>query len=345
MVKKQKKSTKKTKPAKKKEELAAEETFHANKFLKDSLKDVDEKDPKIQQKAQNALNAYLKQISRFPLLTTDQEVKMTKAYTESLSKDATARQRLAGAIAKQKLIKSNLRLVVSIARKYNSSGLDIIDLIQEGNLGVIKALDKFDYRLGYKFSTYATWWVRQAITKAITEKSRIIRLPGSVQDAMSKIRKAKEKLPSKLGREPNIEDISSETGISSTRIEKIYKSEVQPISLDITIGQGQDSSLEEILETESVGPSPDEISDQKLLSKAVNRAIDTLLTDREKEVLRLRYRINEEAESNEERSLNEIANMIGVSLERVRQIEARAIYKLRNNSETRKHLYTLMTGV
>lgn len=323
-------------------ESSEDNSFEENNFLKDSLNKIDKKDPLANQKAHNTLSTYLKQISKFPLLKGEQEVKLTRAYSIGKKKDATKIERLAGEIAKQKILKSNLRLVVSVARKYNTKGLDLIDLIQEGNLGLIKALDKFDHSLGYKFSTYATWWIRQAITKAITEKSRIIRLPSSVQDVISKVKKAREKLPTKLGREPNIEEISNEIGIPSKRIKKIFHSEINSVSLDINIGNNNDLNLIELLEKETDAPSPDEISDQELLSKAVNNAIDKNLTQREKDVIRLRYRINEDSITNDERSLNEVAIIIGVSLERIRQIEARAIYKLRNNPDARKTLLSLL---
>ena len=212
-------------------------------------------------------------------------------------------------------------------------------------MGLIKAAEKFDYKLGYKFSTYATWWIRQAITRAITEKSRIIRLPTSVQSVLIKLKKAKESLPITLGREPSIEDISIATGIPKKKIDQVLKSEAQPVSLDLPVGNEHDSSLGDILEKEEENSAqPDEMSDQLLMSKEINRVIDELLTVREKEAIRLRYRINEEATSEQERSLNEVANIMGISLERVRQIESRAIYKLRNNSRIRKDLINLIRG-
>ena len=287
---------------------------------------------------------YLKEISKTPLLSTEEELKVAEEYSQGREKNATQKQIKSAVMARQKLIQANLRLVVSVAKKYSSKGLDLLDLIQEGNLGLIKAAEKFDYKLGYKFSTYATWWIRQAITKAIVEKSRIIRLPSSLQDVMLKLKKAKETLPATLGREPNLEDLSHATGIASKKIEKIFSSENQPVSLDITVGSEQDSSLLDLLEKEDGEISQEEITDQKTLSNAVNKAIDSLLTEREKEVIRLRYRMNENEITNEERSLNDIATMMGISLERVRQIESRAIYKLRNNIQVRKQLMGLIKG-
>ena len=317
-----------------------QEVDFINKFLNKN------NEQKITNKqAHDATLAYLKQISKKPLLKLNEEFKLAKAYSEGKSNHATPKQKKAAHLAKQKLVRSNLRLVVSIARRYSSKGMDLLDLIQEGNLGLMKAVEKFDYKLGYRFSTYATWWIRQAITRALTEKSRIIRLPNSVQGVLQKLKKAKETLPSTLGREPSLEDLSSATGITSKKIEKIIKSEIQPVSLDIQIGDDQDSSLEEVIEQDdNEYSSPEAISDQKILTQLVNKALDSLLTDREQEIIKLRYRIDEDAETNEERSLNEVANMVGISLERVRQIEARAIFKLRNNKDFRKHLIGMIKG-
>ena len=295
-------------------------------------------------KNHNTLATYLKGIAKTPLLKTEEELNLAKIYSEGREHVQQQKQRQA-AVARQKLIRANLRLVVSIARKYNTQGLDLLDLIQEGNLGLIKAAEKFDYKLGYRFSTYATWWIRQAITRAITEKSRIIRLPTSVQGVLLKLKKAKEVLPLKLGREPSLEDLSQATGISRKKIDRVLKSEAQPLSLDVRVGNDNDSNLGDILEKENNDDvQSDEVSDQVLLSKELNKLIDELLTEREREVVRLRYHINEQTLSNEERSLNEVANLMGISLERVRQIESRAIYKLRNNSFIRKQLMNMIRG-
>ncbi|OGI20467.1 MAG: hypothetical protein A3B68_03000 [Candidatus Melainabacteria bacterium RIFCSPHIGHO2_02_FULL_34_12] len=311
-----------------------------NQHLNTNLDKVD-----TDRKAHNALVTYLKEISKTPLLKANEELRLARIFSEGLTDNATLKQKKLAHIARQKLIRANLRLVVSIARKYNSKGLDLLDLIQEGNLGLIKAAEKFDYRLGYRFSTYATWWIRQAITRAISEKSRIIRLPNSIQGVLLKLRKAKEALPSALGREPNIEDLSIATGFPKKKIEKVLKSEIQPISLDLPVGNEQDSSLGDLLETEEIEITSDEKSDQKLLSDEVNKAIDSLLTEREKEVIRLKFRINENLQISEERSLIEIAHMLEISIERVRQIEVRAIYKLRSNISMRKHLLSLVKGI
>ena len=296
--------------------------------------------------AYTAIVSYLKEISKTPLLKSNEEFNLAKTYSEGRNSYAGPKERKAAEIARQKLIRANLRLVVSVARRYSSKGLDFLDLIQEGNMGLIKAAEKFDYKLGYRFSTYATWWIRQAITRAINEKSRIIRLPNSIQGILCKLKKAKEILPLTLGREPSIEDLSIATGIPSKKIERVFKSETLPLSLDVKVGNEQDTSLEDVLELEGeeIAVLPEEISDQKLLSQAVSKGINDLLTEREKEVIKLRYRIDEDAITNEERGLNEVATIMGISLERVRQIEARAIYKLRNNMNFRKHLINMIKG-
>ena len=301
---------------------------------------LNNKEEPTSKQAYTAIVSYLKEISKTPLLKSNEEFKLAKIYSEGRSNEVNLKQKKAAEIARQKLIRANLRLVVSVARRYSSKGLDLLDLIQEGNMGLIKAAEKFDYKLGYKFSTYATWWIRQAITRAINEKGRIIRLPNSVQGILYKLRKAKEILPLTLGREPSIEDLSIATGIPCKKIEKVLKSETLPLSLDIKVGNEQDTNLEDVLELESeeITVLPEEASDQKLLSQAVTKGINDLLTEREKEVVKLRYRIDEDTITNEERSLNEVANMMNISLERVRQIESRAIYKLRNNMSFRKNL-------
>lgn len=298
---------------------------------------------KESQSAHTALVSYLKEISKTSLLKPDEELNLAKTFSEWKDNPNKYKRKQAEK-ARQKLIRANLRLVISVARKYTTKGLDLLDLIQEGNVGLIKAAEKFDYKLGYKFSTYATWWIRQAITRAITEKSRIIRLPNSVQGILLKLKKAKETLPVILGKEPTVEDLSQATGLSKRAIERAIKSEIQPVSLDVPVGNEQDSSLCDLLENEESENLPEQMSDQKLLSTTVNKFIDDLLTPREKEVIRLRYRINEEIVAPKERSLNEVANIMGISLERVRQIEARAIYKLRNNIQVRKQLMSMMKG-
>ena len=294
------------------------------------------------QNARTALITYLKEISKTPLLKVEEEQRLAKIYSEGQSINATPKQKKAAIIAKQKLIRANLRLVVSIAKKYTTRGLELLDLIQEGNMGLVRAIEKFDYKMGYKISTYATWWIKQSITRAITEKSRIIRLPSSVQGILLKLKKAKQTLPQTLGREPSIEDLSSATGIPKKKIEKLLKSTDQPISLDLPVGNNQDTSLEDLLEKEDNGAILEELPDQQFLSTKVNKIIDDLLTEREKNVIRLRYHINEDKTQNKERSLNDVANIVGVSVERVRQIEARAMYKLRNNVKVRRELIKMM---
>lgn len=328
-----------------------EETGSADELVNSSTESMlsddlsENNDSKNKQKAYTSLVSYLKEISKPHLLKPDEEYKLAKIYSKGSYTDATKREKKSAEIARQKLIRANLRLVVSVARKYSTKGLDFMDLIQEGNIGLIKAAEKFDYKLGYRFSTYATWWIRQAITRAITEKSRMIRLPNSVQGVLARLKKVKEVLPTTLGREPSVNDLSLATGLSKKTIERVIKSEAQPVSLDMRVGNEQDSSLGDLLENNDEADTlSDEASDQKLLSAAVNKAIEDLLTEREQEVVKLRYRINEDIASDKERSLNEVANMLSISLERVRQIESRAIYKLRNNLHVRKYLMGLMKG-
>lgn len=318
---------------------------NTNNFINELLIDIQNEGEQDTKKAHTTFVSYLKEISKTPLLNTNEELSLAKIYSIGRDSLATLKQKKTGEAARQRLIKANLRLVVSIAKKYNIKGLDFLDLIQEGNLGLMKAAEKFDYKLGYKFSTYATWWIRQAIIRAITEKSRIIRLPNSVQNVLVRLKKAKEALPATLDREPTVEDLSFATGFSKKTIERVLKSEALPVSLDLPVGNEQDSSLVDLLEKEGSDPlSSEEASDQKLLSSAVNKAIEELLTNREKEVIKLRYHINEDITYEQERSLNDVANILGISLERVRQIEARAIYKLRNNVRVRKNLLNLMKG-
>jgi len=317
-------------------DLAVEEGLFNEPLTENSANAI-----KASQNAHNTLSLYFKEISKTRLLKSDEEYKLAQAYSEGKN-NPNIKKKKTGEVARQKLIRANLRLVVSIARKYSTRGLDLFDLIQEGNIGLIKATEKFDYKLGYRFSTYATWWIRQAITRAITEKSRIIRLPNSVQGVLMRLKKVKETLPLTLGREPSVEDISIATGLSKKTIDRVVKSESQPVSLDLRVGNEYESSLGDLLENEEGDIKPDEASDIKFLSSAINKAIEDLLTEREQEVIKLRYRINEEQISEKERSLNEVANMMGISLERVRQIEARAIYKLRNNQVVRKYFINLL---
>ncbi|MBE3585569.1 MULTISPECIES: RNA polymerase sigma factor RpoD [Desulfofundulus] len=261
---------------------------------------------------------YLKEIGRIPLLTPEEEIELAKRIEQG---DEEAKRRLAEA---------NLRLVVSIAKRYVGRGMLFLDLIQEGNLGLIKAVEKFDYRKGYKFSTYATWWIRQAITRAIADQARTIRIPVHMVETINKLIRVSRQLLQELGREPTPEEIAKEMGISEEKVREIMKIAQEPVSLETPIGEEEDSHLGDFIEDQDAR-APAEEASYTLLREQLEEVLKTL-TDREQKVLRLRFGLDD----GRARTLEEVGQKFGVTRERIRQIEAKTLRKLRHPSRSKK---------
>lgn len=261
---------------------------------------------------------YLKEIGRVPLLSADEEIKLAKRMEDG---DLEAQKRLAEA---------NLRLVVSIAKRYVGRGMLFLDLIQEGNLGLIKAVEKFDYNKGYKFSTYATWWIRQAITRAIADQARTIRIPVHMVETINKLIRVSRQLLQSLGREPSPKEIAKEMDVSVDRVREIMKIAQEPVSLETPIGEEEDSHLGDFIEDHDA-PAPAEAASFVLLKEQLEDVLDTL-TEREEKVLRLRFGLDD----GRARTLEEVGQNFGVTRERIRQIEAKALRKLRHPSRSKK---------
>ena len=261
---------------------------------------------------------YLKEIGKVPLLTAEEEVELAK------------RMEAGDEYAKQKLCEANLRLVVSIAKRYVGRGMLFLDLIQEGNLGLIKAVDKFDYRKGYKFSTYATWWIRQAITRSIADQARTIRIPVHMVETINKLIRISRQLLQTYGREPTPEEISEEMGITVEKVREIQKIAQEPVSLETPIGEEEDSHLGDFIPDEDV-PAPADAAAFSMLKEQLVEVLDTL-TDREQKVLKLRFGLDD----GRSRTLEEVGKEFDVTRERIRQIEAKALRKLRHPTRSKK---------
>lgn len=259
---------------------------------------------------------YLKEIGRVPLLNANQEIDLAKRIENNDDE------------AKQELAEANLRLVVSIAKRYVGRGMSFLDLIQEGNMGLMKAVDKFDYRLGFKFSTYATWWIRQAITRAIADQARTIRIPVHMVETINKLIRIQRQLLQDLGREPTPEEIGAEMDMSTDKVREILKIAQEPVSLETPIGEEDDSHLGDFIEDKDA-TSPEQHASYELLKEQLEEVLDTL-TDREENVLRLRFGLND----GRTRTLEEVGRVFGVTRERIRQIEAKALRKLRHPSRS-----------
>jgi RNA polymerase primary sigma factor len=267
---------------------------------------------------EDPVRMYLKEIGKVPLLTAEEEIELAKRMEQG---DEEAKKRLAEA---------NLRLVVSIAKRYVGRGMLFLDLIQEGNLGLIKAVEKFDYRKGYKFSTYATWWIRQAITRAIADQARTIRIPVHMVETINKEIRVSRQLLQELGREPTPEEIAEEMNISVDRVREILKISQEPVSLETPIGEEEDSHLGDFIQDDNV-PAPADAAANTMLKEQLEEVLGTL-TEREQKVLRLRFGLDD----GRARTLEEVGKEFNVTRERIRQIEAKALRKLRHPSRSRK---------
>ena len=286
--------------------------------------DEDQRDKELFEQAladiglDDPVKMYLKDIGRVPLLTADEEVDLAKRMQED---DASARKRLSEA---------NLRLVVSIAKRYVGRGMLFLDLIQEGNLGLMKAVEKFDYQKGFKFSTYATWWIRQSITRAIADQARTIRIPVHMVETINKLTRVQRVLLQELGREPTPAEIAEKMGVDEARVVEIQKIAQDPVSLETPIGEEEDSHLGDFIEDEKTATPSDSVA-STMLKEQLLGVLDTL-TPREEKVLRLRYGIDD----GKPRTLEEVGREFNVTRERIRQIEAKALRKLRHPSRSKK---------
>jgi len=283
-----------------------------------SKKELKESTSSTGVKINDPVRMYLKEIGRVSLLTADQEV----ALALRIEKGEEA--------AKQELAEANLRLVVSIAKRYVGRGMQFLDLIQEGNMGLMKAVEKFDYRKGFKFSTYATWWIRQAITRAIADQARTIRIPVHMVETINKLIRIQRQLLQDLGREPTPEEIGAEMDMPTEKVREILKIAQEPVSLETPIGEEDDSHLGDFIEDQDA-TSPADHAAYELLKEQLESVLDTL-TDREENVLRLRFGLDD----GRTRTLEEVGKVFGVTRERIRQIEAKALRKLRHPSRSKQ---------
>ena len=268
--------------------------------------------------AEDPVRMYLKEIGRIPLLSSEEEIELAK------------RMEMGDEEAKKKSSEANLRLTVSIAKRYSGRGMQFLDLIQEGNLGLIKAVEKFDYRKGYKFSTYATWWIRQSITRAIADQARTIRIPVHMVETMNRVNRTSRRLLQEYGREPTPEEIAVTMNLPVERILEVSKISQEPVSLETPIGEEEDSHLGDFIQDEHV-PVPSEEAAHTLLREQLEEVMDTL-SDREQKVLALRFGL----EDGKPHTLEEVGRDFQVTRERIRQIEAKALRKLRHPTRSRK---------
>ena len=267
---------------------------------------------------EDPVRMYLKEIGKVPLLTAEEEIELAKRMEAGDEK------------AKQKLAEANLRLVVSIAKRYVGRGMLFLDLIQEGNLGLIKAVEKFDYEKGYKFSTYATWWIRQAITRAIADQARTIRIPVHMVETINKLKKVTRRLAQELSRKPTEEELASEMGVSISKLREIVKIAQEPLSLETPIGKEEDSRLGDFIEDKEAD-APIKTVASELLREDLAEVLCTL-SPRERDVLRLRFGMDD----GRQRTLEEVGQLFGVTRERIRQIEAKALRKLRHPNRSKR---------
>ncbi|MBQ0146101.1 MAG: sigma-70 family RNA polymerase sigma factor [Lachnospiraceae bacterium] len=290
-----------------------EEQKDYSEVIEDS--DVIEIDPDDLKEALAAEKIYLNEIGTYPLLTAEEEAELGRIIHDESGEKQEA--------AKKKLAESNLRLVVSIAKKFIGRGLPLMDLIQEGNIGLLKAVDRFDYTMGNRFSTYAAWWIKQSIMRALADQSRNIRVPVHVAESINRLLKDQKELAQKLGHEPTVEELSEETGIPVEKITEMLNSSLDSISIDSSVGD-DNSTLQDYLSDDQSSSAPDFEITQKMLKEELNKALDSL-DERERSVLEYRYGLKD----GNVHTLEEIGNMYGITRERVRQIESRAIRRLK----------------
>ncbi len=283
-------------------------------------------------KVNDPVKMYLKEIGRVPLLKADEEVVLAKRIEDGIANPNDPKLVQSGIDAKNELISANLRLVVAIAKKYTGRGMLFLDLIQEGNMGLIKAVDKFDYTKGFKFSTYATWWIRQAITRAIADQARTIRIPVHMVETINKMTRIQRQLVQEFGRDPSAEEIAEKmgSGMTADKVREIQKIALDPVSLETPIGEEDDSHLGDFIEDKDA-LSPDQYANNELLKDEINLILSTL-TDREEKVIRLRFGL----EDGRTRTLEEVGKEFDVTRERIRQIEAKAIRKLKQPTKSKR---------
>jgi len=298
------------------EEEADEEPARAEIYA--ALDELDDEEPIELEMSTDSLQLFLKDVGKVDLLTAAQEVELAKRIERGDHR------------AKQEMVEANLRLVVSIAKRYRNQGLPFLDLIQEGTIGLVRAAEKFDYRKGFKFSTYATWWIRQAVARALADKARTIRMPVHVVEKLNKIMRTERKLRAERGREPSSEEIALELDLSIEEVEQIRRTSQAPVSLEKPVGDEEESEFGHFIEDENV-PLPDEAADTALRNEALTRAL-RMLGERERRVLEMRYGLNGE----QPRTLDEVGRTFNVTRERIRQIENQSLKKLRALAESQK---------
>ncbi len=299
-------------------ESTSEETEEAEKAVADLEKELEILSTIDQDFVTDPVRMYLKEIGRVKLLTFEEEIDLAKKVEQGSE------------AAKKKLTESNLRLVVSIAKKYIGRGMTLLDLIQEGNQGLIRAVEKYDWRKGFKFSTYATWWIRQAITRAIADQARTIRIPVHMVETINKYLRTARKLMQDLGREPSPEEVADALGVDVDKVREIMKVSQEPTSLEMPVGDDEDSLLGDFIQDQSQ-PSPDDSASRQLLKEQMEEVLSTL-SEREKKVLELRFGLRD----GKPRTLEEVGREFNVTRERIRQIEAKAIRKLKHPSRSKK---------
>lgn len=305
--------------------VGEEDDMDPDLFLEEELQDgeeinIEEMDLSVPEgvSIEDPVRMYLKEIGKIPLLSTEEEIELAK------------KMELGNSEARKQLAEANLRLVVSIAKRYVGRGMQLLDLIQEGNLGLIKAVEKFDYRKGYKFSTYATWWIRQAITRSIADQARTIRIPVHMVETINRLIRTQRQLVQEMGREPTEEEIAARMDLPPERVQEIRKISQEPVSLETPIGEEEDSHLGDFIQDDNV-PVPADAAAFTLLKEQLVEVLGTL-TEREQKVLRLRFGLDD----GRARTLEEVGQEFNVTRERIRQIEAKALRKLRHPSRSRK---------